>query len=188
MTVFVCIWQPAYSFLMCLRRITLLCLIILSASPVFAADAGRCDSHDWFQQNAVAEKRAVPLLCQGSLDASFDRRQSALHKLRQVIETNPHGAEAYQAHETLLSFFFRVGQYREALKQTDAMLALKPNAADVIEERPLILGLSQNLNQSGKAKHSILARSNIEDGNPHIPVLVNKKAALWFMTQAQTSP
>jgi len=26
-----------------------------------------------------------------------------------------------------------------------------------------------------------LAKSNIEDGNPHIPVLVNKKSALWFM-------
>jgi predicted aspartyl protease len=26
-----------------------------------------------------------------------------------------------------------------------------------------------------------LAKSNIEDSNPHIPVLVNKKSALWFM-------
>lgn len=121
------------------------------------------------------------MLCQGNLDASFDRRRSALHKLRRVIKTNPHGAEAYQAHETLLSFFFRVGQYREALKQADAMLILKPGAVDVLEDRPLILGLATNPDQSGKGKHSILAKSNIEDGNPHIPVLANKKAALWFM-------
>ncbi len=168
---------------MCLRRITLLCFIFLSTWPALAADknADECDPHSWFQQDALKRKIALPLLCQGSLDASLDRRKSALHQLRQVIHSNPRGAEAYQAHETLLSFFFRVGQYREALEQVDAMLKLKPIAADVLEERPLILGLAANPDQSGKGKHSILAKSNIEDVNPHIPVLVNHKSALWFM-------
>jgi predicted aspartyl protease len=164
-----------------LRQITLLCLALLLASPVFAADTNQCDSHDWFQQSTLQGRKPTSLLCQGSLDASFDRRKSALHRLRRVIKLNPHGAEAYQSHETLLSFFFRVGQYREALKQADAMLTLKPAAEDVLEERSLILGLATNPDQSGKAKHSILAKSSIEDGNPHISVLANKKAALWFM-------
>jgi hypothetical protein len=164
-----------------LRQITFLCFVLLSASPTFAADANECGSHNWFQQNTLQGRTALPLLCQGSLDASFDRRKSALHRLHRVIDSNPHGAEAYQAHETLLSFFFRVGQYREALEQADAMLKLKPTAADVLEERPLILGLAANPDQSGKGKHSILAKNNIEDGNPHLPVLANKKAALWFM-------
>jgi predicted aspartyl protease len=164
-----------------LRQITFLGLVILLASPVFAADADQCDSHEWFQQSTLTGRKAASLLCQGSLDASFDRRKSALHRLRRVIESDPHGAEAYQAHETLLSFFFRVGQYRKALEQADAMLTLKPAAKDVLEERSLLLGLAANPDQSGKAKHSILAKSGIEDGNPHIRVLANKKAALWFM-------
>jgi predicted aspartyl protease len=164
-----------------LCQITFLSFVLLSAWPAFAADADECDPHSWFQQNALQGRTYLPLLCRGILDASFDRRKSALHKLRRVIDSNPHGAEAYQAHETLLSFFFRVGQYREALEQADAMLKLKPTAADVLEERPLIFGLAKNSDQSGKGKHSILTKSNIEDGNPHIPVLVNKKSALWFM-------
>jgi hypothetical protein len=125
-------------------QITFLCFVLLSVWPAFAADADECDPHSWFQQDALRGRTALPLLCQGSLDASFDRRKSALHRLRGVIESNPHGAEAYQAHETLLSLFFRVGQYREALERADAMLKLKPTAADVLEERPLILGLATN--------------------------------------------
>ena len=61
------------------------------------------------------------------------------------------------------------------------MLSLKPGAEDVLQERPLIVGLSRNPDQSGKAKHSILAQSNIGDGNAHFPVQVNDKPALWFM-------
>lgn len=163
-----------------LRQIPFSCLVFLTAAPIFAADVNQCDSHNWFQQSPSGIK-AVPLVCQGSLDASFDRRRSALHRLRRVIELNPRGSEAYQAHEALLSFFFRVGQYREALRQADAMLALKPAAEDVLEERPLLFGLAANPDQSGKAKHSILAKNGIEDGNPHIPVVANKKAAIWFM-------
>jgi hypothetical protein len=136
--------QSRYSFLMRLCQITFLCFVLLSVWPAFAADADECDPHSWFQQDALRGRTALPLLCQGSLDASFDRRKSALHRLRGVIESNPHGAEAYQAHETLLSLFFRVGQYREALERADAMLKLKPTAADVLEERPLILGLATN--------------------------------------------
>jgi hypothetical protein len=64
-------------------------------------------------------------------------------------------------------------------------LILKPEAVDVLEERPLILGLATNPDQSGKARHSILAKSKIEDGNPHIPVFVNKKATLWSCGSAR---
>src|SRR5882762_3057156 len=39
-------------FLMRLRQITLLCLVLLSAAPVFADDADQCDSHNFFQQSA----------------------------------------------------------------------------------------------------------------------------------------
>ena len=176
---FLCAGRSRYSFAMSFFRFTLLCLSVLSTLPVFAAD-DLCDSHDWFQ-HAARDRRAIPLLCQGNLDASFDRRKSALHKLHRVVETKPNSAEAYEAHETLFSFFFRVGQYREALKQADAMLTLKPNAEDVLNERPLILGLSKNPDQSVKARHSILANSKIDDGNPHIPVGANKKAATSFM-------
>jgi predicted aspartyl protease len=165
---------------MLLRHITFLCLVLLLAAPVFATDANQCDSHNWFQQRPLVTE-PVPLLCQGIIDASFDRRKSALKTLHRVIESDPYGADAYQAHEALLSLFFRAGQYREALKQANAMLALKPTAEDVLDERPLLLGLATNPDQSGNARHSILATSGIEDGNPHIPVAVNKKAAPWFM-------
>ncbi len=164
-----------------IRQFTVLGLVLFLTSPVFAADGDQCDAHDWFQQNTPTKRNAVSLLCQGNLDASFDRRKSALQKLRRVIESNPQGDDSYEAHAALLSMFFRAGQYRKALEQADVMHTLKPAAEDVINERSLLLGLATNPDQSGKARHSFLAKSGIEDGNPHLRVLANNKAALWFM-------
>jgi hypothetical protein len=63
----------------------------------------------------------------------------------------------------------------------DAMLAINPKAEDVLGDRPLILAFSQYPDQSSKARPSLLASSGLNDGYPHLPVLVNGRKALWSM-------
>jgi predicted aspartyl protease len=161
-------------------RVVLFLLLLISAAPIYADD-GLCETHDWFSLDHSAQRGKASLLCLGAADASFERRQSALARLHQVIRTDSHGEAAYTAHQILFSLFFRAGQYREALEELDAMLALRPAAEDVIEERPLLLALSRYPDQSVKRKRSVLPRSTVQDGNVHFPVIANSKAGLWFM-------
>jgi tetratricopeptide (TPR) repeat protein len=164
-----------------LRQCIPLLLLFFASSTLFAAGADLCDAHDWFSHATAKTGDRTALLCAGAADASFDRRHSAIQKLHRVIRLDSKGDQAYRAHEILYSLFFRAGQYREALREMDAMLAINPRAEDVLGDRPLILGLSQYPDQSDKAKPSVLASSALNDGYPHFPVKVNGKNALWSM-------
>lgn len=162
-------------------RCFLLAILMSSAvSLLYAAEAEPCEIHDWFSRVTV-EASPTSLLCKGAMDASLDRRKAAIAKLNRVIIADPKSAQAYRAHEFLLSLYFRAGQYREALTEADAMLAIKPTAEDVIDDHPLLLALSELPDQSGRAKHSQLIESSIDDGNPHLPVMANKRPAISFM-------
>ncbi len=61
------------------------------------------------------------------------------------------------------------------------MLTIKPKAEDVLGDRPLVLGFSHYPDQSSSVRASVLASSDIDDGYPHLPVLVNGKKTLWSM-------
>ena len=77
--------------------------------------------------------------------------------------------------------YFRAGQYREALQELDARVRMRPNDKSLLDDRPLMLALSKEPDQVGKAKYAKLAKTSINDGNPHFPVTVNGKDAVWFM-------
>ena len=121
------------------------------------------------------------MLCKGALDSSFEHRKRAEAELREVIAEKPQSAQAYRAHELLTSLYFRAGQYRKALKELNKRLQIRPADKDMLNDRPLILALSREADQTGKAKHAQLATTAINDGNPHFPVRVNGHEAVWFM-------
>ncbi len=164
-----------------LSQVASLLLMFLASSPLFAADAYLCDAHDWFSRPTASADSHTALLCAGAKNADFDQRHSALKDLHRVIHLDRKGPQAYRAHEVLYSMFFRAGQYREALREMDAMLAIKPKADDVLGDRPLVLGFSRYPDQSNSTKPSVLPVSALKDAYPHIPVQVNGKKALWSM-------
>lgn len=114
--------------------------MFLASSPLFAADADLCDAHDWFRNTTASAEGRTALLCAGAADADSERRHSAIKKLHRVIRLDSKGPQAYRAHEVLYSLFFRAGQYREALREMDAMLTINPKAEDVLGDRPLVFG------------------------------------------------
>ncbi len=77
--------------------------------------------------------------------------------------------------------YFRAGQYREALKELDKRLRLRPNDKDLLNDRPLILAMSKEPDQTGRARHTKLPKTAINDGNPHLPIRVNGQKGIWFM-------
>ena len=153
-------------------------IILLSLSVLlYAADVNLCEDHTWFAPPQISPS----LLCQGVLDASFDRRESALKRLQRVIKSAPQGVEAYRAHEALLQLYFRAGQYRKSLAEADAMLTAKPTAKDILDLRPLLSAFSQHPDLSIARKRSMLPYVRLNDNNPHLPVLVNGKQATYYM-------
>jgi predicted aspartyl protease len=171
----------SYATVMPSRTFLLALLLAVYTPALHAEDEELCNAHDWFTARSAVSGSSTSPLCEGAMDSSFEHRKAAISKLDRVIATDPKGAQAYRAHEILSSLFFSAGQYREALKELDAMLVLKPTAEDLIEERPLLLALSKSPDQSGRVKRFLFGRSVIDDGNPHFPVLANGKPAVWFM-------
>jgi hypothetical protein len=169
------------SFLMSLAKILAAFVFLSSVIPMFAADADLCAEHNWFSANRDVTEGTSSLLCLGVMDASFDRREVALRRLHRVIRLNPHGAEAYRAHEALFSLYFRAGQYRKALVETNAMLAIKPEAKESSDLRPLLLTLSQHPDLSIARKRSVLPYIHTNDGGLTFPVLANGIEAVYYV-------
>lgn len=156
-------------------------IITISFSNRLLAEAASCAEHSWFTVDHQHIRSDATELCNGLLDASFDRRENAFRRLRHVIKESPHGHQAYEAHEALLSLFFRAGQYREALDEADAMLRIRPNAKDVADLRPLLLSLGRYPDATITRAKSVLPPVSISDSNPHLPVTADGHKAVAFM-------
>ncbi|MGI4852102.1 MAG: retroviral-like aspartic protease family protein [Janthinobacterium lividum] len=163
------------------RIASTLASFIFCAFSLHAQAETLCDAHDWFAPTPPRADSGTALLCKGVLDSSLEHRKQAAAELQKVIGSAPQSPQAFRAHEVLTSMYFRAGQYREALKELDECIRLRPNDKDLLNERPLIVALSAEPDQRGKAKYARLARTSINDGNPHFPVKVNGKTSIWFM-------
>lgn len=146
-----------------------------------AAQITACGDQDGFTVKHDYFKGNTSTFCRGVLDASLDRQQSALKRLEHVIQKNPNGLQAYQAHEALLSLYFRAGHFHEALAEADAMLVIKPDAKDISDAQPLLLGLSRYPNLAIRREPSALPYIRSKDPSPHFPVNVNGRKGLYFM-------
>ena len=172
-----------------MRRVApALALLASCALPLSAHAQTLCDAHDWFAPESHHADQATTLLCKGVHDASLEHRKQAKAELLKVIVNAPESPQAFRAHEVLTSMYFRAGQYRKALQELDARVRLRPTDKGLLDDRPLILALSKEPDQVGKAKYAKLAKTSINDGNPHFPVTVNAKKTVWNMdTRANIS-
>jgi hypothetical protein len=111
------------------------------------------------------------------MDAGFENRSAAQHELTTVIRRMPHTASSSAAHETLLTMYFRHGQYREALTQLDQELNDKPNATDLMAFRPLLALLARypDLATAGRARGAVPSETL------EVPVTVNGVQANYFL-------
>jgi hypothetical protein len=152
----------------------LACLLLPTALHAQAADL--CDDKDWFETTSGER----PPICKAVLDAAYDRKQKALAELAIVLRHDPGTPEAYRAHEALLQMAFRDGRYRDALKQADAMLAVRPDDAGVANLRPLLRAFASFPKLTVRLRRSVLPYVPATDANPHLPARINGRESLFY--------
>lgn len=130
--------------------IQFLLLCCTSMSPCFGQNTSASqlhalrDSHQWFALRDATAQAKAPLFYRATTEYAFNQIKLAQKHLNAVIKTAPHSDNAYEAHGMLANLSFRNGLYREAYLQIQAMLAEKPNAADVKNMIPMFRALSRS--------------------------------------------
>jgi predicted aspartyl protease len=157
-------------------------LLTAASSPLLAQDIpDSCGTRDWFELREKMAAGESSLLCKGTMDAGFENRTAARRELNAVIRRLPHTASSSAAHETLLTMYFRHGQYREALGQLDQELNDKPYAADLKALRPLLAVLARypDLATARRARSTVSGKT--VDNNLFVPITVNGVSATYVL-------
>ncbi len=138
----------------------------------------------WFELRDAVAKGAAPVFYQGAVACAFNDQRRCEKKLGAVIKSRPQSEEAFQAHETLVSVYLRLGKYREALEQIDAALALRPKESDAQNTRLLLAALGESPDQEVVCRHYTTLQ--LEEGG--LPISIHGvTATYWFDTGANLS-
>ena len=120
---------------------------------------------------------------QGAVACAFNDAHLCEKKFRDVFNSAPRSDEAVEAHRILASAYFTHGEYRKALAQVDAILALRRNDADALSGRPVLAVVADTPDQQLTGRHS---RVELQDGG--LPFSINGiHATYWFDTGAELS-
>ena len=161
----------------------------VSLSIVVATAAARQDpnlatlyqNHQWFElRDAAARLAAVPPFYGAALACAFHHASRCESGVQRALATRPATADAYDLHELLSQFYFRAGRYRRALAEVDAMLTLRPGAADVANARPLLVVLSREGEQETVARAPSVLAVHVSNENFPLPIRINGKPAEYF--------
>jgi hypothetical protein len=88
------------------------------------------DSHRWFELRDSIRKDGAPAFYEGAVACAFNDVRRCEKRFGDVFNSAPRSDEAVEAHRILASAYFTHGEYKKALVQVDAILALKPTDAD----------------------------------------------------------
>jgi predicted aspartyl protease len=142
------------------------------------------DAHRWFELRESITKTTAPAFYQGAVACAFNDLHRCEKKLASIIESPGQSDNAIEAHRLLAAAYLRLGKYREALVQVDALLALRPGDSDVQDDRPLLVALSEFPDQEIVRKRS----TTLELRDAGLPISINGvQATYWFDTGADVS-
>jgi hypothetical protein len=163
-------------------RVFVLAFLVFIASSAFLLAQNipdSCGSRDWFQLRDRLAQGSVSLLCEGVMNAAFEHRRKAERELKEVIRKDPNSSAAFDAHETLISLYFRHGEYRKALLQVDQGLRERPDASDLKGFRSMVtvLAKSRDLHVAHRTR-SVVQGEMIGD-DFFIPLTINGVGAAY---------
>jgi hypothetical protein len=75
---------------------------------------------------------------------------------------------------------FREGHYRDALKQADAMLLVRPEDTGIENLRTLLRAFAAFPDLSVRLKRSVIPYVPTADANPHLLVRINGRQDLFY--------
>ena len=101
------------------------------------------DSNQAFALRDAVARGHAPAFYRGAVEESENRLKAAKRELDRAIAANPHGKEAFEAHEMLSNAHFRDGQFRESLAEAEAAHRVEPDSADLNNTLPLLRVLAE---------------------------------------------
>jgi len=141
------------------------------------------DSHQWFELRDSVRQGGASAFYQGAVACAFNDARRCERKFRDVFNSAPSSDEAVEAHRILASAYFTHGEYKKALEQVNAILALRPTDADALGGRPVIAVLADTPDQKRAGRQTTV---ELQDGG--LPFSINGvHATYWFDTGAELS-
>ena len=141
------------------------------------------DSHRWFELRDFVRKGGASRFYQGAVACAFNNVRRCENRFRDVFNSAPRSDEAVEAHRVLASTYFTHGEYKKALAQVDAILALRPTDADALSGRSVIAVLADTPDQQLAGRHA-----TVELQDEGLPFSINGvHATYWFDTGAELS-
>lgn len=169
-------------------RILVACLVFLPLTCL-AADNDRpdlkslYDTHQWFELRDSVRKGSTSAFYQGAVACAFNDVRRCERRFQHVFHSAPRSDDAVEAHRILASTYLIHGEYKKALAQVDAILALRPTDEDASGGRPVLAALSDTPDQQVAGRHTAV---QLEDSGLSFS-MNGVHAAYWFDTGAELS-
>jgi tetratricopeptide (TPR) repeat protein len=138
-------------------------------------------ANHWFELRDALRLDSSSDFYEGLVAAAFNDSERAEKILNVVIKRAPESPEAHEARYALSNLYYRSGQYRQALTEIDAELALAPDARDMESVRPIFDVLSQYPEQSITERRAARFRYRTHDNHIFVPVWINGKSANYAL-------
>ena len=141
------------------------------------------DGHRWFELRDSVRKGGASAFYQGAVACAFNNVRRCEKTFGDVFRSASGSDDAVEAHRVLASAHFTHGEYKKALAQVDAILALRPTDADALGGRPVIAVIANAPDQKRAGRHTTVKLQ--DDG---LPFSINGvHATYWFDTGAELS-
>ena len=168
-------------------RFANLALCLLVASEVFAQRTPDLKSlyqeHRWFELRD-ATSIGGSAFYRGAVECAFAQLTKCETDLHSVVKSGSSSEDTTEAHRILVSVYFRLGMYKAALREAEALLALNPNDFDIKGDLPLLELLGEFSDQTIQSTGG----SALKIQEHGLPVSIDgRSATYWFDTGANLS-
>lgn len=134
------------------------------------------DKNRAFTLRDTVERGHVPVFYRGAVEESENRLKAAKRDLERAIAADPHGKQAFEAHEMLSNAYFRNGQFRESLAEAEAAYTVNRDSADLNNSLPLFRALAEAPDMQVVERHgSRVEMKRDSDGSRGLPVKIDGK-------------
>jgi heme/copper-type cytochrome/quinol oxidase subunit 2 len=137
------------------------------------------DGHRWFELRDALRKTNGPAFYRGASACAFGDLRTCEKSLNSVIGSAPHSAQSGEAHAILEAAYLRTGQYKKALSQVQARLAINPDDEDAKNDYALLATLGKFPDQSVSRQVSSRIPWEIEHSGYTVPLSINGRPATY---------
>lgn len=146
------------------------------------------EGHRWFELRDALKKATGQAFYRGATACAFGDLRKCEKTLSSVISAAPRSAQSGEAHVILETVYLRSGQYKRALSQVEARLAMRADDEDAKNDYALLEILGKGPEQSVSRRGFSRVPWDREDKGFGVPLSINGRSAIYaFDTGAELS-